>query len=66
MYEEVSPLAGEGYPMAVGGGDGQAPMRLQQETSYQPPQYPAAQGRYPLGPHGETMGQQGTDYYRNQ
>jgi hypothetical protein len=68
-YEEVRPLAAEGYPMAVGGaGHTPAPMVLQPGVSYQPPQYqyPSAQGGYPQGPQGQALGQQGTDFYRNQ
>lgn len=69
-YEEVRPLAAEGYPMAVGGaGHGPSPMALQPGVSYQPPQaypYPAAHGGYPQGPQGQALGQQGTEFYRNQ
>lgn len=69
-YEDVRPLAAEGYPMAVGGqGHAPTPMVLQSGVSYQPPQaypYPGAQGGYPQGPQGQVLGQQGTEFYRNQ
>lgn len=67
-YEEVRPLASEGYPMAVGGqGHPHAQVPMQPGVSYQAPQYPyPLQGGYPLGPQGQVMGQQGTEFYRNQ
>jgi hypothetical protein len=56
--------------MGVGGaGHGQAPTVLQPGVSYQPPQaypYPGDQGGYSLGSQGQVLGQQGTEFYRNQ